>query len=107
MFIPFVVMPFFGAFALQAILFIKAQNLIVRFAPTALGVFGLLSCVLFSFVATFMRVDSASVVAENQAFAWFMALPFACALLGGLAALGYVFVLQNIEKGCGRNGNAD
>lgn len=99
MFIPFVVMPFFGAFALQAILYAKAQNAIVRFAPTALGVFGLLSCVLFSFVAALMRADSASVVAENQAFAWFMALPFACFMVGGLAALGYFKALQNIENG--------
>lgn len=101
MFILFVAMPFFGAFLVQALLFIKARNPIVRFTPTALGAFGLFSCALLAFVSTFVvRAYSASVVAENQEFAKFMALPFACALAGSLLAIGYVLAMQRIKSEC-------
>lgn len=98
MFIPFVVFPLIAAAAMQALLFIKAQNPVIRFSPVIAGTIGLTFCGYVYFILGNSMRFSQSVVAENRYFAKSLALPFSCVIVGAAAAIGYILIIRMIEK---------
>lgn len=67
-------------FALQTILSHKAKNPVIKCIPTGLLIVGLLFC-LITYIGV-GELQSASVIAENQAFAKFLAIHMAVGLIG-------------------------
>ena len=68
------------SFVLQTVLSLKAKNPVIKSIPTGLLIVGLLFC-LITYIGV-GELQSASVIAENQAFAKFLAVHMAVSLIG-------------------------
>ena len=79
-------------FALQTVLSHRAKNSVIKSIPTGLLTIGLLLCLIM-----YMSVEelpSASVIAENQTFAKFLAVHMVVGLIGCMAGAVFTKIRQ-------------
>jgi len=84
-----------GFFAMQAILSKRAKNSMIKSIPAALLIVGLLFCLTVYF--GFFGISSASVIAENQAFAKFLAVHLAVGLAGCVGGAAFACLRKAAE----------